>query len=136
MGLKHVPDGLASGDETTGGRSPEGVSDTDAGARPGPLQPGQRWSVRRKREVVLRMLRGEPIDGLSRELGIEIYILEKWRQKALSGLDTALKQRNGDPLSAELDNAMKRIGELSMENELLRKRCEKKGPFRGRRSSK
>jgi hypothetical protein len=82
------------------------------------------------------MLRGEPIDALSRELGVEIYLLEQWREKALSGLDTALKQRNGDPLSAELDNAMKRIGELSMENELLRKRCEKKGPFRGRRSSK
>lgn len=136
MGLKPVPDGLASVDETTGGRSPEGVADTDAGARVGPLQPGQRWSVRRKREVALRMLRGEPIDALSRELGVEIYLLEQWREKALSGLDTALKQRNGDPLSAELDNAMKRIGELSMENELLRKRCEKKGPFRGRRSSK
>ena len=136
MGLKPVPDGLASGDGTTGGRSPEGVAATDAGARVGALQPGQRWSVRRKREVVLRMLRGEPMDGLSRELGVEIYLLEKWREKALSGLDTALKQRNGDPLSAELDNAMKRIGELSMENELLRKRCEKKGPFRGRRSSK
>jgi hypothetical protein len=82
------------------------------------------------------MLRGEPMDALSRELGIEIYLLDKWREKALSGLDTALKQRNGDPLSAELDNAMKRIGELSMENELLRKRCEQKSPFHGRRSSK
>lgn len=136
MGLKSVPDGFASGDETTGGRSPKGVEATDAGVRVGPLQPGQRWSVRRKREVVLRMLRGEPMDALSRELGIEIYLLDKWREKALSGLDTALKQRNGDPLSAELDNAMKRIGELSMENELLRKRCEQKSPFHGRRSSK
>jgi hypothetical protein len=53
--------------------------------------PGQRWSAARKREVVLRMLRGEPLDALSRELGIEIYRLEKWREKAFSGIDAALK---------------------------------------------
>ena len=32
-----------------------------------------RWSVNRKKEVVLRMMRGEPIDALSRELGIEVW---------------------------------------------------------------
>jgi hypothetical protein len=32
-----------------------------------PLLPGQRWSLARKREVALRLLRGEPIDALSRE---------------------------------------------------------------------
>jgi len=33
-------------------------------ARPGPLAPGQRWSVARKREVVLRLLRGEAAELL------------------------------------------------------------------------
>ena len=33
----------------------------------GPLAPGQRWSLARKREVALRLLRGEPIDALSME---------------------------------------------------------------------
>jgi hypothetical protein len=41
-----------------------------------PLAPGQRWTVARKREVVLRLLRGEPVEMLSRELGVEIYRLE------------------------------------------------------------
>ncbi len=65
------------------------------------------------------MLRGEPPDTLSRELGVPIYRLEEWRQKALTGVETALKRREGDPVQADLDDALKRIGELSMENELL-----------------
>jgi len=80
----------------------------------------KRWSANRKKEAVLRLMRGEPVDALSRELSIEIYRLEEWREKALQGIDTALKSREGDPLNAELDAAMRRIGEISMENELLR----------------
>ena len=95
---------------------------------------GQRWSVGRKREVVLRLLRGEPVDLLSRELGIEIYRLEEWREKALSGIDTALKERTGDPLAAELDHAVKRVGELTMEIELLRAKVGHPGPFARKRS--
>ncbi len=58
--------------------------------------------------MVLRIFRGEPLDLLSRELGVELYRLEKWRDAALAGMEEALKARNGDPLKAELDNAMKR----------------------------
>jgi len=43
----------------------------------GGLLPGQRWSAGRKREVVLRLLRGESLDALSREVGVEIYRLEQ-----------------------------------------------------------
>jgi putative transposase len=46
----------------------------------GALAEGQRWSAGRKREVVLRMLRGESVDALSRELNVEIYRLEQWRE--------------------------------------------------------
>ena len=78
----------------------------------GPLAEGQLWSAARKREVVLRMLCGESVDALSRELNIEIYRLEQWREKALSGIDELLKKRQTDPAQAELDQAMRRIGEL------------------------
>lgn len=100
----------------------------------GPLAPGQRWSVARKREVALRLLRGEPVEPLSRELGVEIFRLEAWREKALAGIDASLKERQGDPVKAELDTAMKRIGELTMENELLRAKMEKPVPLGVRRS--
>ncbi len=102
----------------------------------GPLTPGQRWSLARKREVSLRLLRGEPLDTLSRELGVEIYRLERWKEKALCGLDAGLKERGGDPLQSQLDAALRRIGELSMENELLHSRIERPGPLAGRRSKR
>ena len=102
----------------------------------GPLAEGQRWSAARKREVVLRMLRGESVDALSRELSIEIYRLEQWREKALSGIDESLKKRQNDPVQTELNQAMRRIGDLSMENELLWERVKKPGPLTKRRSSK
>jgi len=102
----------------------------------GPLAPGQRWSLACKREVALRLLRGEPLDALSRELGVEVYRLERWKDKALAGLDAGLKEREGDPLQNQLDAAMRRIGELSMENELLHARIERPGPLGGRRSKR
>ena len=105
-------------------------------AKQGPLGPHERWSGRRKRDVALRLLRGEPVDTLSRELGVEIYRLEQWREKALLGIDEAMKDRTGDPLEAELDAAKRHIGELSMENELLRRERDLRRPLPGKRSWK
>ena len=98
------------------------------------MAPWQRLSVARKREVVLRLLRGESGELLSRELGVPIYKLEQWRQKADAALDGALKEREADPATGELAAAMQRIGELSMEVELLRSRIERSGPLARRRS--
>ena len=99
----------------------------------GPLGLGQRWMVTRKREVALRLLRGEPVELLSRQLGVEIFRLEQWREKAIAGIDASLKERKGDPVKAELDIAMKRIGELIMQVELLEAKTETSGPLGRRR---
>jgi len=127
-----------------GGRSPSTLSPGQGAAsqggtppatsRPGPLAPGQRWSAGRKREVVLRLLRGEAAELLSRELAVPIYKLEQWRAKAEAALDGALKEREGEPANIELAAALQRVGELSMENELLRSRIERPGPLAQRRS--
>jgi transposase len=123
-----------------GGRSPSTLSTGQDGSAPGgsarlgPLAPGRRWSVARKREVVLRLLRGESSKHLSRELGLPIYQLEQWRQKADVALEGALKEREADPAAGELAAAMQRIGELRMEVELLRARIERPGPLARRRS--
>jgi uncharacterized protein HemY len=90
--------------------------------------------VNRKRDLVLRLLRGEATEDLSRELGVPLYKLEHWRQKAEAALDGALKERETDTATGELATAMQRIGELSMENELLRSRIECTGPLVRRRS--
>ena len=72
-----------------GGRSPSSLSMGQDDAPPagggtplGPLAPGQRWSAARKREVVLRLMRGEAAELLSRELGLPVFKLEQWRQRA------------------------------------------------------
>ena len=130
-----VADDVPVGSE--GGRRPSTPStghNGAGGAASGPLAPGQRWSVSRKREVVLRLLRGEAAEDLSRELGVPLYKLERWRQKAESALDGALKERETDAATGELAAAMQRIGELSIENELLRSRIERAGPLGRRRS--
>ena len=121
-----------SKEKETGSRLGE-VTPIAGGLHQGPIGPKGRWSKRRKAEVVIRILRGEPLDSLSRELGVEIYRLEQWRDKALAGMESALQRREVDPLQEELDQAMRKIGELSMENELLRKRCEAKESLRQRR---
>ncbi len=100
----------------------------------GPLGVGQRWTVTRKREVVLRLLRGEPVDPLSRQLGVEVFRLERWREQAIGGIDAALKARQGYPVKVELDSALKRIGELTMQVELLEAKTETSGPLERRRS--
>ena len=97
----------------------------------GPLGLGQRWTVPRKHEVALRLLRGEPVELLSRQLGVEIFRLEQWREKAIAGIAASLKERKGDPVKAELDTAMKRIGELTMQVELLEAKRETSGLWDG-----
>ena len=129
---------MAQGDKSKGAMGGEEGGRRPTGATPivgaGPLPPNGRWSVRRKSEVVLRMLAGESVDSLSRELGVEPYRLERWRDRAISGMEAGLKEREGDQLTSELDRAKKTIGELTMENELLRKRCEAQESLRRRRS--
>lgn len=122
----------AGREKETGSRLGE-VTPIAGGLHQGPVRPKGRWSKKRKAEVVIRILRGEPLDALSRELGVEIWRLEQWRDKALAGMESALQRREGDPLQVELDQAMRKIGELSMEVELLRRRCEAKESLRQRR---
>jgi transposase len=134
-------DGAAAGPVVSeGGRSPstlspgQGVLVAGSGTTLGPLSPGQRWSAGRKREVVLRLMRGESAELLSRELGLSMFRLEQWRQRAETALEGALKAREADPAEGQLAAAMQRIGELSMENELLRAKMERPGPLVRRRS--
>lgn len=88
-----------------------------------------RWTAARKKAAVLRLLSGEALDDVSRVIGVTIAQLEEWKLKVLDHMELSLKCREDDPLSRELDTAKRRIGELSMEIELLRERARKKGVF-------
>ncbi len=106
------------------------------GGEPSAAAEVRRWSAGRKKEVVLRLLRGEPVDAVSREVSVAIYKLERWRDRALAGIEVGLKERENDPLEKQLDEANRRIGELVMEVEILRKERQAKRPLAGRRSSR
>ena len=120
-----------------GARRATGVRADAAAVGSGALAPGQRWSASRKRDVVLRLLRGESLDAVSRAVGVELYRLEAWKARALAGLELGLKDQAGEPVAAALDAAKRHIGELSMENELLQERAraaERRLPLPMRRS--
>src|SRR3954454_11865480 len=59
-----------------GERSSSIASLTGQATGAGPLAPGQRWSLARKPEVVLRLLRGDPVEAVSRRVAVPVSHLE------------------------------------------------------------
>lgn len=80
---------LLEGTRSTGTSARLGAA---AGARVAATDVKQ-WSAGRKKEIVLRVLRGEPVDALSRELSLPIEQIEEWRDRALASMDDGLKER-------------------------------------------
>ena len=52
----------------------------DAPAPSVPEEQPERWSAQRKTELVLRLLRGEPLDVVSRESQVPAHELESWKR--------------------------------------------------------
>jgi hypothetical protein len=88
-----------------------------------------RFSARRKTDAVLRLLRGEDLDLLSRELGVTAATLSGWRDDFLAGGQAALKSRPADDRDDEIARLRSKVGELTMDNELLVQRCRADRPF-------
>jgi transposase len=88
-----------------------------------------RWSAGKKTEVVLRLLRGESLEELSRELQVEAHRLAAWRDDFLAAGRQGLKGQRSDrgPDDRALKQAERKIGQLTMENEVLRAAAEKRG---------
>jgi hypothetical protein len=57
----------------------------------------RRWSAGRKRQIVLRLLRGESVDVLSSELGVPVYLLKIWHNLVLAGIKAIFKKRESNP---------------------------------------
>jgi transposase len=81
-----------------------------------------RWSAKRKMAVVLRLLRGEDIETLSRELGVTAATLSGWREQSLIGMEANLKAREADVENEEAQRLKSLVADLSMSNELLREK--------------
>jgi predicted RNase H-like nuclease (RuvC/YqgF family) len=82
-------------------------------------------------------LRGEPLDLVSRELAIPAARLTTWREAFLAAGQDALKKPPLDSHDRELARLRQKLGEATMEIELLHEkigRLETSRPLRPRRS--
>lgn len=86
----------------------------------------ERWSPQRKAELVVRLLRGESLEDVSRESQIPAHDLESWKRVFVETGTRGLRSR-GEVEERELTLARAKIGELMMRLELAEGLIEKKG---------
>jgi len=85
---------------------------------------GGRMSRQRKTAAVLRLLRGEDLDTLSRELGVVAATLSGGRDAFLDGGTAAMKSRPADDRDELAARLQAEVGQLTMDNELLGQKCQ------------
>ena len=76
-------------------------------------------SRQRKRDAVLRLLRGEDLELVSRALGVTAATLSGWRDAFLAGGEANLATRSTDGEALESERLKTRLGEMLLERELL-----------------
>jgi transposase-like protein len=80
----------------------------------------KRWSAKKKAEIVLRLLRGEAIDTLSRENEVTVGMLSHWRDEFIEAGIAGLKGHSVDDM--RVAGLEKKIGQQAMEIELYKKK--------------
>jgi transposase len=75
-------------------------------------------SITRK-DAVMRVLRGEHIEEVSRSVGVTVAELDDWRNKFIEAGTNGLKM---NPAKSQASKYERVIGRLAMENELLKKK--------------
>src|SRR6478752_6398472 len=96
-----------------------------AGAGGSTPEPRRRMSARRKQETVLRLLGGEDLELVSRELGVTAAELSGWRDQFLAAGEASLKSRPADARDAEIGRLKEKVGDLTMTTELLEAKIER-----------
>ena len=126
-------------DGTHGGAADAETSGIEAAAAPGRER---RMTAGRKRDVVLRVLRGEPLEIVARELSVTAADVSGWRDAFLEAGAASLKSRGRDDRDDTIDRLRTKVGELTMDTELLYAKIERLetgsggAPFGVRRSKR
>ena len=79
-----------------------------------------RWSSKKKMAAVLRLLKGEDLDALSRELKVNAATLSSWREVFLASGLTGLKSRELDSRDHKIMQLQKALGEIALNLEISR----------------
>ena len=85
----------------------------------------RRMSARRKQDAVLRLLRGEDLELVSRELAVTAAELSGWQAAFLAAGEASLKSRPADARDDEIGRLKEKVGDLTMANELLEAKIER-----------
>src|SRR3954466_6674703 len=80
---------------------------------------GGRMSRKHKRDAVLRLLRGEDLETLSRALGVTAATLTGWRDTFVAAGEASLATRFTDGEALESKRLKAKLGEMLLERELL-----------------
>ena len=80
---------------------------------------GGRLSRPRKREAVLRLLRGEDLETVSRALGVTAATLTAWREAFLAGGEASLATRPASEEALKAERLKAKLGEVLIERDLL-----------------
>ena len=93
----------------------------------------RRMTAGRKRDAVLRLLRGEPLEIVARELAVTAADLSGWREAFLEAGAASLKARPRDDRDERIERLQSKLGEVLMDNERLFEDRPAGGrrPFRG-----
>src|ERR687894_1098501 len=83
------------------------------------LGQGGRLSRRRKRDAVLRLLRGEDLETISRALGVTAATLSGWQDTFLAAGEAGLATRPTTSDALESERLKAKLGEMPLERELL-----------------
>ena len=108
MDTKEIPDGAGPLE-----RAQHAGGDGPAVERRG------RMSAKRKQSAVLRLLRGEDLELVSRDLGVTAADLSGWRDAFLAAGEASLKSRALDGRDVEIGRLKEKVGDLTMTRELL-----------------
>jgi len=118
--MKRKKEGSLPVGAAKGARSATGAASTGRGER-------GRFSSQRKMEAVIRLLKGEELDALSRELGVAAGTLAGWKETFLGVGRAGLKSRGPDPRDEEIARLKQLLGDREMRLEIHRQAAKLRG---------
>src|ERR1700751_5965405 len=99
----------------------------------------QRWTAKRRAALVISVLRGETTAAeAARRHRLKVAEVEEWRERFLLGAENALRARPKEDeglREEELNRYKRKLGELTMDLEILRTAARLRLRRRGRRTS-
>lgn len=102
----------------------------------------KRWNGKRKAEVAIALLKGEPLEELSRATGQPAHVLNAWKEAFLESGAAAFREGESareKQLESENRQLKAKVGELIMDTDLLYEkihRLEDGVPFHLRKSKR